>query len=84
MSSATDATAEKANWLFEHRIASQLIGENPELFIAIDVESGDYEVNPKGILAIQQVRARHPESKPFLRKIGSPLAFSMGSWRRVS
>ena len=47
-------------------------------FIAIDVESGDYEVAEEELDASHRLKARRPESVRFLAKIGCSAAYRLG------
>lgn len=50
-------------------------------FMAIDVDSGDYEIDAEDIDAISRLRERHPERMSYLVRIGFPAAYSMCGWR---
>jgi len=64
--------------IYAERLRAQLEpGHNGE-FVAIDVESGDYEVAPALLDAVHRLRARRPGAVPFLHRIGHAAAFKLG------
>jgi hypothetical protein len=64
--------------LFSAGIHSEVAGMPPEHFVAIDVESGDYEVNVDDGFAVDAVRKRHPGTQVWLRRVGSRHAHKLG------
>ena len=53
------------------QISPQVEGENSGKFVAIDIESGAYEVDADELAASDRLLARQPEAQVWLRKIGS-------------
>jgi hypothetical protein len=55
-------------------------------FLALDVESGDYEVDEDEMAAIRRARAKHPESLFCVLRVGHRAAHRIGggSLRRKS
>ena len=78
-----EAFARRGNQLFEERVLPQI--EDPEAearkFVAIDVETGDYEVSSEQRQATQQLLERRPEAKGriWFRRVGSESAYHVGS-----
>ena len=49
-------------------------------FIAIDIESGDYEIGERLINTSDRLHERHPDAVCYIARVGYPAAFRMG-WR---
>jgi hypothetical protein len=48
-------------------------------FVAIDVISGDYDIDRDELLATDRLRARHPAAQIWMRRIGSRHTHRFGS-----
>ena len=44
-------------------------------FVAIDINSGDYELGTEAHEASDQLRSRHPDAQILVERIGYPVAF---------
>lgn len=67
--------AERANTLFEARIKPQLGSINPNDFLAIDINSGDYETGPEDLPTCDNLRWRRPDARVYLRRVGDDAAY---------
>ena len=66
--------------IYEEQIKSQVEPDEYGKFIVIDIESGDFEVDPKILVASRRIRERRPESTLYRVKVGLGAAYRMG-WR---
>jgi hypothetical protein len=64
--------------VFERQIAEQLRGQDLGHFVAIDVHSGEYEVDAEAVRAMERLHSRHPGAECWLRRVGSRVAHSFG------
>jgi hypothetical protein len=57
----------------------------PRAFVAIDVETGDYEVDENDVEAMDRLAERTPEAegRMFLRRVGSKSAYHFGGRFRL-
>ena len=78
-----DEIGDQGNALFETRIKPLISGEDPDLFLAIDINSGDYEVAPDDTTPGQHLRQRRPGAVVFLRRVGDEDAYYVGSGYRA-
>ena len=70
----TEEIAQRGDAIFEHRIAPTLDAPVPSRFVAIDVESGDYEIADTERGAVKPLRARHADPQVWLRRVdGQPV-----------
>jgi hypothetical protein len=60
--------------VFNRQIRDKLTHEDPDKFLAIDVNSGEFEVDSNGLAAIMRLRERLPHPEVWLRRVGSPYA----------
>jgi len=65
--------------IYERDIRAQVEPENDGRFIAIDVPSGDYEIADEMLESIDCLRSRHPNTVPYIHRIGHPAAFTLGT-----
>ena len=78
-------TAEQARQLYEQLRDSVETPENIGKLIVMDVESGDYEIDDKGIETSLRLQERHPTGKLYALRIGYKSAVSFrGTLERVS
>lgn len=75
-----DELARRAKDLYERRIRERVEAEvdNEGRFVAIDAESGDYEVADDALEAGAGLRRRRPEARVYLMRVGRPAAFRLG------
>jgi hypothetical protein len=74
---SNEETARCAEEIFERDIRPNLAGKDERWFVAIDIETGDYEVDPDLLAASDRLKARKPDAYLWLRRVGSPCAFHM-------
>ncbi|MCE9525749.1 MAG: hypothetical protein K8R36_06815 [Planctomycetales bacterium] len=69
--------------IFESTIKAAVVHRNPRDFVAIDIETGDYEVDADELAALDRLYARIPGAQPWLRRVGSPFARRLGGGLRT-
>ena len=47
-------------------------------FVVIDVESGDYEIDPEDITAVLRLRERRPKAVTYAVRVGHRAAYTLG------
>src|SRR5260370_42419825 len=62
--------ARRGNDLYENRIRRQVEKGNFGKIVAIDVDSGEFEVADEGLVAAERLLARYPEAQIWLVRIG--------------
>ena len=75
-----DEKGDLAEKIYQEQIKALVEPQENGKFIAIDIESGDYEIAEELIVASHQLRDRRPESIRFGTRIGYPSAYRIG-WR---
>ncbi len=79
-----EETARRAEEIFERDIRPHVAGKDERWFVAIDIETGDYEVAPNELTATDAVLARHPNARLWLRRVGSPYVYHFGYHRKTA
>jgi hypothetical protein len=77
---APDELARLGSELFEHRVRPILQPEDEGKFVAIDVRSGDHEMDVDDYTAVTRLRRRRPDAEIWLERAGQRAAYRM---RRV-
>jgi hypothetical protein len=70
--------AERGEAIFEREIAPHVGGEDPRKSVAIDIETGAYEIDADEMVASNRLLARVPTAQTWLRRIGSPYVRRFG------
>ena len=75
-----DELAQLGDALYEREVAPHASDEDAGRFVAIDVESGAYEIDRDELTAIDRVLARKLGAHLWLRRIGMPYThrFTLG------
>lgn len=66
--------------LLDRQVRPALQPEDDGKFVAVDVGTGDYELDNDDYSAVAQLRNRHPSAEIWLGQVGQPAAYLM---RRV-
>ena len=70
--------ARRGNAIFEREVKPRLSAQEAGKFVAIDIETGEFECDPDEIVASRRLLARHPEAQIWFRLIGSPYTRRFG------
>ncbi len=73
-----DEVSDRGNRIYAERIKSLVEPDENGKFIVIDIESGDYEVDEKALVASRRLRERRPDSVRFGAKVGHGAAYRIG------
>jgi hypothetical protein len=63
--------ARRGNEIYERDLKPRFSVEDDGKFVAIDIETGDYEIDADELAASDRLLARYPEAQIWLRLIGS-------------
>jgi hypothetical protein len=70
--------------IYERDIFPKLSTEDQGKTVAIEVETGDYEVDRDEIAAGERLRARHPDALFWFRRVGSRYFYRFGHHRSTA
>ena len=77
-----EEVSDLGNRIYADKIRSLVEPQENGKFIVIDIESGDFEVDEKSLVASRLLWERRPDSVGFLARVGYSAAYRMG-WRSV-
>jgi hypothetical protein len=67
--------------IFDRRVRPALRPGDDNKFVAIDVGSGEYEIDEDDFAAVSRLRARCPLAEVWLERAGQPAAYRLGRGR---
>ena len=71
--------ARRGNELYESQVRPQVEEGNYGKIVAIDIETGAFEVADTPMLAVDQLYERKPNAQPWVIRIGHKAVFRFGS-----
>ncbi|OYD97407.1 hypothetical protein CDG76_00470 [Nostoc sp. 'Peltigera membranacea cyanobiont' 210A] len=63
--------ARRGDEIYESQVRSQVEADNHGKIVAIDIETGAFEVDASEIAACDRLEARHPDAQIWIVRIGS-------------
>ena len=63
--------------IFDQRIRPTLRPEDHGKFVAIDVRTGQFDIDEDDYTAVMRLRSRLPDAEIWLERVGQPAAHSM-------
>jgi hypothetical protein len=75
--------ARRGDAIYDNNLRSILEKTNEGKFVAIDIETGAYEVDGNELAAADRLLARVPNAQIWVRRIGSRYARHFGSYPRL-
>ncbi len=75
---SADELAGLGGEVFDRRVRPALRPVDEGKFIAIDVSSGEYEIDEDNYAAVARLRSRKPAADVWLMRAGSPTTYRMG------
>ena len=67
--------AEAGTEVFNRKVRPALRPEHEGKFVAIDIGTGDYEIDDDDYAAVSRSRDRHPSAEVWLERAGRPTAY---------
>jgi hypothetical protein len=67
--------ARRGDELYESSIRPQVETDSDENIVAIDIDSGDYEIGSSILPAVDRLRARQPDAEPYIMRIGRDVVY---------
>jgi hypothetical protein len=78
-----EETGRLGDGIYERDVLPQLRLEDQGKIVAIDVETGDYELAGEELVASDRLLTRRPEARIWLRRVGSNYLYRFG-FRRTA
>jgi len=76
-----DELARLGAQIFDQQVRPALQPADDGKFVAIDVETGDYEIDEDDYTAVARLRSRRPAADMWLMQAGYPTTYRMGMGR---
>lgn len=70
--------AERGQKLYDERIRASVEDTHQGEYLAVDIDTGDYEIDRSSVEALDRAAARHPNGALFLIRVGFPTAVKLG------
>ncbi|MBI3802063.1 MAG: hypothetical protein HY268_34475 [Deltaproteobacteria bacterium] len=70
--------ARRGQEIYERAIRPRIESGNEGKFVAIDIETGAYEMDADDYTATERLLARTPEAQIWLLRVGHPTAYRIG------
>jgi hypothetical protein len=70
--------ARRGTQIYEQHVRSQVEAGNHGKIVAIDIDSGDFEVADEGLAAANTLRSRRPDAQIWCVRIGYPVVHRFG------
>lgn len=74
-------TIERGQALYENVIRAHVEPQHNGRFLVLDVGSGEYEIDDNMLTALDRLRTRQPDAEPYVVRVGSPTAVTLGGSR---
>ena len=71
--------ARRGNEIYESQVRQQVEKGNKGKIVAIDIETGAYEVADTPIAAVDRLYERYPDAQPWVIRIGHRAVYRFGS-----
>jgi len=71
--------AQRGDQIYQNEIRQKVEAGNHGKIVAIDIETGDFEVAESPMLAVDQLYERKPDAQPWVIRIGHRAVFRFGS-----
>ena len=70
--------AQRGQALYDEHIRAKVEAGCQGKFLAVDIETGEYEIDVDELAALQRAKAKHPEAALYLVRVGSSTAYRLG------
>ena len=75
--------AQRGQTIYEHDIRPHLGAGDDGKFVAIDIETGAYEIDRDDYTATERLLRRHPHAQIWLLRVGQRTAYRLGGGQGV-
>lgn len=71
--------AQRGDLIYQTQIRPQIEADNQGKIVAIDIETGDFEIANSPMIAVDKLYERKPDAQPWVIRIGHRAVFRFGS-----
>jgi hypothetical protein len=76
--------AQIGDQIYETQIRPKIEADNQGKIVAIDIETGDFEIDASEIAACDRLESRHPDAQIWMVRIGSRYVRRFGGRNKIS
>jgi len=69
---------------YEREVRARVEAENRGKMLALDVDTGDYELADDSLTALDRLQARKPDAPVYILRVGYPTAVKIGGGRSLA
>lgn len=69
---------------YERDIRAKVEAQNKGKMLALDIETGDYEIADDSLTALDRIKAKHPDAPVYILRVGYPTAVKIGGGRSLA
>jgi hypothetical protein len=75
---SSDEFSRRGEEIYDREVSPALRPEDENKFVAIDVDSGGYEIDGDDYAATERLLTRHPHAQIWLARVGQRTAYRIG------
>jgi hypothetical protein len=75
---SADEFARRGEAIYNRDVRPVLRPEDDNRFVAIDIESGNFEIDPDDYAAAERLLGRYPDAQIWLTRVGRQAAYRIG------
>jgi hypothetical protein len=79
-----EEVAVRGEALYEQQIRMQVEATHQGEFVVVDIETGDYEIDPDDLVATKRALAKRPDAVLYGLRVGAPTAYRLGGRFAIS
>jgi hypothetical protein len=64
--------------LYDQQIRSKVEASHKGKFLALDIETGAYEIDVNELTALKRAKAKNPDAALYILRVGYPTAYRVG------
>ena len=73
-----DEFSRRGQEIYDREVRPNLRPNDDDQFVAIDIESGSYEIDPDDFAATERLLAKRPDAQIWLARVGQRAAYRIG------
>ena len=78
-----EEVATRGEAIYEREIRPKVESQNQGKYLVLDIETGEYEINPDDLVATKRAMAKRPDAVLYGLRIGHRAAYRLGGFSKV-
>jgi hypothetical protein len=76
----TNEIVQRGQAFYDQHLRQKLEPVHNGMFLVLNIETGDYEIDADEVAASDRAAARNPDAAFYILRIGYPVAHQLGNW----